>query len=197
MYLLSTCLTFACHVHPLHCALLVHLLFTFIMCGCYISVVLVQIIQIPMFVCMIIFARFQAFAAIRYQPSRLSCPTVALFPAWPLFNTCCPWMTGGGKSLTSCHFATLWVHTSSNSAPLCVYQSLFFWAFLLDILTPKDGTDTPYQKVGTKEPMPCSNPDEQRFHCFNAWEVQHFNLMYYVDILDMSSLFDVITLVIT
>jgi len=37
-----------------------------------------------------------------------------------------------------------------------MHQSLFFWALLLDILTPEDGTNTLYQIVGTKEPVPSS-----------------------------------------
>jgi len=119
--------------------------------------------KFPCLFASIIFARFQAFAATGYQPSRL-CHVLLLLcvPAWHLLTPAILGWSGGGESLTSCCFAALWVHTSSNSAPTVCTYPYFFWAFLLNISSPEDGTNTLYQLVGMKEPVPCSDPDEQR-----------------------------------
>jgi len=70
---------FAFHVQPLHWTLLVYLLFTFIMCGCYFSVFLVQIIQIPVFVCIDHICEISGFCCNRVPTIQtLSCPIIAL-----------------------------------------------------------------------------------------------------------------------
>jgi len=72
---------------------IVHQLFTFIMCGRYISVVLVQIIQIPMFVCIDYICEISGFCCNRVPTIQtLSCLIVALRPCMTLVDTCHPWM---------------------------------------------------------------------------------------------------------
>jgi hypothetical protein len=174
------------------------------MCGCYIFVVLVQIVQIPVFVCIDHTCEFSDFRCSTVPTVQCHVPSLLCVPAWPLFNTPCPWMAGGGESLTSCCVATLWVHTSSNSAPFytqCMHRSTFSGGLPLRHLDPWRWDHTPFQIVGTKEPMPCGNSEEWRFRDINAWQVKHFNLMHSVDIVDIvhgqrfwSSVFKIVSL---